>query len=531
MTKSSKNKEKRYYAPDLLLGRFDVTQINKVWTSDDVYIPLKNEDKHLRILHVVDLSSRKILATLVTTKDFNAAHIVRTFTHLLISEQVQEFDDETKRLIIHTDRDTHFRSKTWWDMFRRNPKKLRISMSPESTPKSNAVSERINWNVKHMGIPVNDLVNSSMKTYLPLNLLNVPENANRMQYYKKVVRDFVTYYNEKHVHRMLKTTLDLEHVVHQVAEPIVGDSSVIAVRNNISSLLEDRVAVVQYKELLHKTYEKTLTLANDVNKDSTNDYLLHKLQSMIQTETRKLAYLNHTQYLSVSEDLQKIQQTIEKIEKRLEKKTLQHVTLPLRDPIVYSIYEKLMNYPLYTTNPLKLLSLVQFKIVAVVLYLTGSRVNEIIDLTYDDFIDAKKTHRISTIQHKTKQPRICILGEKALEQLNKIEEDIDFIFIKNKFKYLGATLQHPEKPMHSTAWTRSINKNLKRLASDCGIALTLKSHSFRVGFVTRHLKVTDIEKTANLIGHKSLNTTKRYNRYTLNTEENRLLTDKSFLVD
>lgn len=519
MKKEKKNQKRLYDAPDLLMGIYEVPQINKVWSMDDVKIEFGEDKGYIRVLHVLDLCSRKILGYLITTQDFNAAHVVRKCSYLLLSENIQEFDDESKRLIIHTDRHTHFTSKTWWDFFQRNAKRTRISMSPLS----NAMSEPFNCNVRHMSIPLNEDVKESMKMLLPLKLKKLPEGEHTNKSYKIIIDEFIFYYNEKHKHSVRKNTPD--------SEPILGDSAVIAVQRNTSSLLEHRVEVSQYKEQLHKTYEKLMFLDQDKSKNEAEEFLVKKLETLIQTETRKLALLNHQQFISVNDDLKQIQETVNRLEKRFERRSKEHATLPLRDPIVYSIYEKILNLPFYSSQKQELIPFIQFRIATVILYITGSRINEIIDLTYQDIKNAKQTNRLATIQHKTKEPRMCVLGEHALAELDRIQDDFNFLFIEEKLKYLGATIQHPDKPMHRVAWTRSINKNLKRLSEYYKIPFLLKSHSFRVGFVTRLLKKTDIEKTANLIGHKTLTTTKRYNRYLLNTQENRELTDIAFAVD
>lgn len=46
-----------------------------------------------------------------------------------------------------------------------------------------------------------------------------------------------------------------------------------------------------------------------------------------------------------------------------------------------------------------------------------------------------------------------------------------------------------------------------------------------------HLKVADIQQTADLIGHKSLNTTRRYHRYFLDTNEKQSLNDQALDVE
>jgi integrase len=149
-----------------------------------------------------------------------------------------------------------------------------------------------------------------------------------------------------------------------------------------------------------------------------------------------------------------------------------------------------------------------------------------------DFENAKKEQRLKVIKNRTThQQRICILSEKALNELDKIQDDINFIFIENKFIYLSATLKNPNKPMLPTSWVRSINKTLSIINKHYNCSLVLKSHSFRVGFVTRLLKLTDIQKAAEIVGHKSLDTTKRYTRYLSDSYKTKEILEKAFQND
>jgi hypothetical protein len=43
--KNRKDKNSPYVAPNLLLSRFNVAQINKVWTIDDVTITIREHQK------------------------------------------------------------------------------------------------------------------------------------------------------------------------------------------------------------------------------------------------------------------------------------------------------------------------------------------------------------------------------------------------------------------------------------------------------------------------------------------------------
>lgn len=63
--------------------------------------------------------------------------------------------------------------------------------------------------------------------------------------------------------------------------------------------------------------------------------------------------------------------------------------------------------------------------------------------------------------------------------------------------------------MAPNSWQRSIHSTIAEITQEYNIQLIIKSHSFRVGFVTRNLKRNDIEWMAHIIGHKSLNSTRR----------------------
>lgn len=260
---STKNK---YYAPDVLLQRFNVSQINKVWTLDDICIETSNQT--LRILHIRDLASRKVLKIFCTTKDFHSANIVKAVELLILHNQIPDYDNEELRLIIHTDRDNHFTSKAWWGLFQKYPKKIRISMSPEAQPTHNAVSERFNRNVKHMNFPPVVEFQKILLKKLPQQLNNLPDEQQNIKYYKKVALAFLEYYNEIHTHRSLNNTPDEVHNIHHMTEPIVGKADVIAVRNNNSSPIEHRISVQKYKYNLYTAFQKSTELAKTLKKKS-----------------------------------------------------------------------------------------------------------------------------------------------------------------------------------------------------------------------------------------------------------------------
>lgn len=208
--------------------------------------------------------------------------LILFFERLILNNQIPDYDNEELRLIIHTDGDNLFTSKAWWGLYKKYPKKIRISMSPQAQPTHNAVSERFNRNVKHMNFPPVIEFQKTLLKKLPHQLNNLPDEQQNIKYYKKVALAFLKYYNETHMHRSLNNTpfsRFAPHNIHQKTEPIVGNADVIAVRNNNSSPIEHRISVQKYKYDLYTAFQKSTELANIENIDKGTQFLLMRIQT------------------------------------------------------------------------------------------------------------------------------------------------------------------------------------------------------------------------------------------------------------
>jgi site-specific recombinase XerC len=69
--------------------------------------------------------------------------------------------------------------------------------------------------------------------------------------------------------------------------------------------------------------------------------------------------------------------------------------------------------------------------------------------------------------------------------------------------------------MANESWIRAINNHLKRTNNELQTDLNITSHRFRIGFVTRIIMSSTIEHAREIVGHKHIQTTQLYNRYTL----------------
>ena len=240
------NRKIQYIQPNYHLGRNEVAIPNYIWSIDDVKISFVDKPKKLAILFVLDLYTREVLDFITTKTDFDADMITKRISHLLISKNISATVERERRLIINTDRDTHFCCKTWAMFGKDHDDTIVLSMSNQATPKYNACSERLNRTARDMKIKefyeqfqqdkLKDVIASLQSTEVSeAKLINI-------------VTLFVKEYNEARKHRYLAST----PTIFQEAYEIVGDRlqapEVPAARNSETSTVEDRVSVQTYRQ-------------------------------------------------------------------------------------------------------------------------------------------------------------------------------------------------------------------------------------------------------------------------------------------
>ncbi|MEM2089496.1 MAG: tyrosine-type recombinase/integrase [Candidatus Pacearchaeota archaeon] len=141
------------------------------------------------------------------------------------------------------------------------------------------------------------------------------------------------------------------------------------------------------------------------------------------------------------------------------------------------------------------------KLIIKLLYSTGMRVSELVNLKCND-IDLQE--RIGWIRKgKGKKDRIFILPEKLIKELEPYVKEPGRQYLLSR-----------EKPLT----TRNIQKIIKLAAKKAGINKKVTPHCLRHSFATHLLDSgTDIRKIQALLGHESLSTTQLYTHLT--TEE------------
>lgn len=197
--------------------------------------------------------------------------------------------------------------------------------------------------------------------------------------------------------------------------------------------------------------------------------------------------------------------------------------IQLRDAIQEEHYLLFMKEAGQTINRQKKLRIIQLKLIYTVLYFLGLRVNETKFLQKDDFFRAIQTGEFNIVHTKTNECQIYILPDKGKEILFSMREDICFFFDSFNCQFLGTSKPSSNKIFNSDNYIRFINDDMESTCQKHSILAKFSSHSFRVGYITKLLKTISVQKVAEIIGHKDIDSTLDYERYQIQKEEIRFL--------
>lgn len=152
---------------------------------------------------------------------------------------------------------------------------------------------------------------------------------------------------------------------------------------------------------------------------------------------------------------------------------------------------------LYTTRDLLIVEL---------LYDTGCRVNELVNIKLKDINYQNKSIRILG---KGNKERIVYFGDYTLERINNYLPDRELILNKKSSIYLLVSRES------GRLTTRRIEEILDEIVKHLGIKNKITPHTLRHTFATHLLnKEADLRSVQELLGHESLSTTQIYTHVT-----------------
>lgn len=216
-----------------------------------------------------------------------------------------------------------------------------------------------------------------------------------------------------------------------------------------------------------------------------------------------------------------IQESFNRLEEKTNKMKSQTSHLPLRDAITDDIFNKLMLRAGYGEKRQRRLA---FQLVYILLYYGGWRINEIRLLRKDQILELIQTGRINIYESKTESNRYSMVPDECRRKLASMKKEIDYVFSYGDCLMPSLRMNRELKKIKSVGekvFIKLVNEDIKKTCEFYEIPGEFSSHSFRVGRVTRLLIDHPIHVVSKLVGHRSLLSTERYNRYTPDGEHQR----------
>ena len=285
-------------------------------------------------------------------------------------------------------------------------------------------------------------------------------------------------------------------------------------KNNINSIIEDFVSTkVLDRGIASNTiiaYKKDLSLfANwclvnrvnyiEVKKKDINFYIQFLREKKINSSTinRKLSVIkNFNNYLSQiglinSNEINTI--TTQKLEKKLPK-------LLSEKEILYLIDK---SKKMYIDNPIKNISYLRLQVILEILYSTGLRISELLNIKINQVANIRDKLYING---KGNKQRLVIFNKNAL---NLIKNWIKIMikYHKNKNSYLFENIHNT-----NVISRQQIYKDFKKLALKTNTDIEkLSPHSIRHSFASHMLnRGADLRSIQKLLGHSDISTTEIY---------------------
>ena len=120
----------------------------------------------------------------------------------------------------------------------------------------------------------------------------------------------------------------------------------------------------------------------------------------------------------------------------------------------------------------------------------------------------------------TRQQHRYVFTQAARDALSRLQFERTQVFALHK-RLAGV--------LRGDIWVRFLNRRLKPAVAHFG--LNLKSHSFRVGYITPLLKYAPVQQVAAIVGHSNINCTLNYNRYATEKKDIIELLERAHLAE
>ena len=506
---------------NLLSNQNCTAKPNVTWAADITSFEL-HQGKKVYCFFCIDIFTNRIIVSVFRTKPILTSDIVKKLSDAIDKRLPVK---PRKELILHTDRGSQFTSKSYNDFIRRKKGFVVPSMSRPNTPKDNAVAERFMRTFKEHKI--------NNKTFQQ-ELFHQIEVNSKFKGYRKIFNLYVKDLNLKPNIKTNQKAPERHDLESSVASQLMIEPKYSNAFSEFYGPDFRRDHIDQFKSqnnsiisILDEIAAKRAEIVDKTPFDTYDDNLALKVID----DRLKSIYgliLNNPEITRqyVEEAILPIQDMLESMDEKLNillpKRKKDRNTLPLRDPVNTELFKVFLNTAGSMAKYKQDLKCAQLKIAYTILFYAGLRVNEIRFFQEQDIQNAIKTSQFSVVHFKQKEAHIHVISDLAVQELKDLKPYYEVIFVKYKQKYLFGK----DKPIGEKHLIKMINRDLKHTCNINEIPYNIKSHSFRINMITRLLKNTSVQDTADIIGHKDIKSTMAYKRYALNKIEIQNLLNK-----
>jgi integrase len=286
------------------------------------------------------------------------------------------------------------------------------------------------------------------------------------------------------------------------------------------------------KELLHwnNKLDAVTTAIQDFKRTAAKDpFFFERLAKNAEVAANIIGDVNYKidhRFDTLQEDiLEQFNQVRELI--KAKRKKVKRQTRPLRMPADKTILQFLLN--LKRPKKQHRVTFARNRIAVALLFSLGLRANELRQINQKLLREGLTQGRCALFQTKTNQYRILVFPQYLKDLLkNQLASDIKVVF-QHENDMLLSSVYNKDSNIRKDSWIKSLNIFLKFAQEHFQLEnFELTSHSFRANYVTTLLRTVPIHQVKTIVGHKSIETTARYDRYHANTDQIKAIVDKAF---
>lgn len=457
---------------------------------------------------IIDHFTRKALASKVFFFRHGKGGISSAQVIKVIKDTLKRYEVKGP-LIIHSDNGTSFDSKEYRD-FIENDSRLIGSTSRPGVPTDNAVVERWNNTLKNQYHSY-DLKPDATKPF--------PDFVSSTQKLQTIVNKKVNYLNStaRYKYNQGLSSNEFQDLYYQKQKnntlvPLAFDNAAVS---NIEPKSDDERMILAFRTGIRENLS-----ISDTFKDFSTQQKLQLIENTGQLSLNAINDLQASQDFKLSVIEKKINTIADAVVKKKKKKP---VPAKKRDIIDFTIFQQIINQS--KPRNTHYLTWSRFRIACVLLFFTGLRVGEVAYTTETMINSLIKYGKCEFYQPKVNKSRICFLPANGLQYLEKVKDDIKQVFHSDS-KNGEEIILYPYIETSHDKWITLINSFLFDIAKENG--LTLKSHSFRIGYITKILEHLSVDRAQSFVGHKDIRSTMVYNRYKVSDEKSLQLLEKCF---